>query len=120
MDTVCSHFQKNAFTWFQTRRTTLIRNALESSDPSAFNRGSNVEIGPPGANLVRFEVARLPSNRVFFCKDVDRKSLFFGNSDFSNSMRSAPSGQISTFDPAFDATGTVLCSVLQISAVRHT
>ena len=49
----------------------------------------------------------------------DKNLLFFGNSNISNKMRSTPSGQISTFDPPFDAPGLKLSSKLRISALRR-
>ena len=39
-------------------------------------------------------------------KKVDKNSLFFVNPAISNAMRLAPSGQILTFDPPFDAPGS--------------
>ena len=48
-------------------------------------------------------------------KNVDKKISLFGNSAISNVMRPTPSGQILTFDPPFDATGSGLASALWIS-----
>ena len=64
MVTFCSHFQKKWLTDFQTYRKILIRSALKSSDPGASNEGSNFEIRLIGADLVSFEVARLPEKRA--------------------------------------------------------
>ena len=44
MDLFCSNFQKNRLTDFQKCRVSLIRSALETSDPGASNGGPNVEI----------------------------------------------------------------------------
>ena len=60
VDTFCSHFQKKWIRGLQTCRKILIRSALKSTDPGSSNGGSNFEIGPLEADLVSFEVARLP------------------------------------------------------------
>ena len=82
VDTFCSHFQKNGFTAFQTWRTDLIWRALETSDPGASNRGSNVEIWPPGPNLARFKMAKLPRNWVFLAKLLTKNLYFLATQTF--------------------------------------
>ena len=64
MVTFCSQFQKKELTDFQTYPKILIRGALKSTDPGASNGGSNLEIRPLEADLVSFEVARLPKKRA--------------------------------------------------------
>ena len=96
----------------QTCRTILIRSALESSDLCASNGGPNVGIRPLGADLLGFERARLP-------KMLTKCHIFFGNSDISIVTRSAPSGQIPTVGPQFDAQRSELSNAYRTSAVRH-
>ena len=43
-------------------QTALVRSALESPDPVAYNVGSNFEIRPLGTDLVTFEVVEAPNN----------------------------------------------------------
>ena len=51
-------------------RATLIRSALESPDPGAFNDGSNIEIRPLGTDLVTFDVAGVPNNSQVFSGEI--------------------------------------------------
>ncbi len=54
----------------QRCRTALIRSALESPDPGAFNGGSNFEIKILGADLVPFEVVSWPQNNFVFSREI--------------------------------------------------
>ena len=56
------NFHKMCATRSQLCRAALIRSALESSDPGAFNDGSNVQIRQLGTDLVVSEVAGAPNN----------------------------------------------------------
>ena len=49
-------------------RKISIRIALKSTDPGASNGGPNFEIRPVEADLVSFEVARLPEKRARLCR----------------------------------------------------
>ena len=55
------------FLFPQKSRQAVIRSALKSIDPGAANGGSNFEIRPLEADLVSFEVARLPEKRARLC-----------------------------------------------------
>ena len=57
-----SDFHINRFIRSQVCRVALIKSALESSDPGAFNDVSNVEIEPLGAVLSTFKVVELLQN----------------------------------------------------------
>ena len=58
---IFDYFHKMFLTRFQACRTALIRSALETPDPDAFNDGSNVGIRSRGTDLVTFEVGWLPN-----------------------------------------------------------
>ena len=59
---IFDYFHKMCLTRFQACRTALIRSALESPEPGAFNDGSNVGIRPRGTDLLSIKVGRLPNN----------------------------------------------------------
>ena len=49
----------------------LIQSALKSTDPGTPNGGSNFEIRPLDADLVDFEVARMPEKRVGVSSELE-------------------------------------------------
>ena len=57
-----SDFHKNRFTRSQVCRAPLIKSVLETSDSGASNTRSNVEIRPPEAVVITFEVFELLQN----------------------------------------------------------
>ena len=90
--------------------------ALESTTPDASNGGSNFEIQPLGADLMSFEVARLPQN---WQKISPENSELFGAPATSNVTKSVPSGRILVFDPSLNLPGLGLSTALRVRAVRH-
>ena len=78
----------------------------------AFKNWSNVEIQPLDTYQVSFEITRLQVIGFVIIKNVGKKPFVFGNSNILNLMRSAPSGQNSTFNTPLNAKGSVLSSVL--------
>ena len=46
-------------------RTSLIRSALENTDPGVSNDGPKVEFRPFGADLIIFEMAKLSNHKIF-------------------------------------------------------
>ena len=93
-------------------RTTLIRSALESTDPGASNGGSNVGNTTAGAGVTIFEMTRLAYNGFEIGKIVDKKIVLFGNSAVSNVVKSTLSRRPSASEPPFDAPGSVFSSAL--------
>ena len=61
-------------------RRILIRSALKSSDLCASNGGPNFEIRPLEADLVSFEMAKLPEKRARLC----RQNSKMGQNAFEN------------------------------------
>ena len=81
--------------------------------------GQTSKADPLGPTYWALNWRGCPIIEIGIYKIVDKKFLFFGNSNISNKMRSTPSGQISTFDPPFDAPGLELSSKRRISALRR-
>ena len=52
-------------------RKMLIQSALKSTDPGASNGGSNIGIRPLEADLVSFEVARMPEKCKIESSDLE-------------------------------------------------
>ena len=73
VDTVCGYFQKKCTVRSRVCRTALNQSALESTNPGASNGGSNFEIKAFGADLVDFEVTRLPQIWELIDRSFSRK-----------------------------------------------
>ena len=110
MDTFCSHFQKECFIGSPISCAALLQSAEDNSVPDTSNGGPNVEFRAFGADLANFEMTKLPCNWV--CSKTLTKNHLFGNFVISSAVRSTPSGKILTFDPPFDAPGSVFSSAL--------
>ena len=90
------------FAWViisQLCRTALIQSALENTDPSASNGGSNVRIRPLEVDLTTFEMTELSKKRYFFVNIfANDKPQLDDNLVISKVTRFAPSAPNSTFD----------------------
>jgi hypothetical protein len=77
-----------------------IRSALKSTDPGAFNGRSNFEIRPLEADLVSFEVARMPEKRVRFWQNSKMSQNAYETSKLSETTGES-SGQVHNVSTGF-------------------